>query len=223
MSYNKGIEATKAVKATIQVAGSEVDVYQLPNGSYVYSQLSATRTLGLSQSDWGSYERSIKGSDGALFAANTDLKALSDKGSDGALFAKTYIPAGRTRIAAVSQEMITGYWVWKLSNGNKQAMALVMALIAEALNRRSDAVFAVNKTEAQYETQTAKVRQDLIDSFFNALESQSDLYYDRNDSEEDNTAYMENQADIQEFKDFDWTAAECAIILKSYNNIFIPA
>ncbi|MEM6437476.1 MAG: hypothetical protein AAF773_27015, partial [Cyanobacteria bacterium P01_D01_bin.115] len=57
---------------------------------------------------------------------------------------------GQGRINALPLEVVTAFWVWQCSQGNKQAIALVMALATETLDRRFDTAFGVSRTEGEY-------------------------------------------------------------------------
>ncbi|MEM6434513.1 MAG: hypothetical protein AAF773_11770, partial [Cyanobacteria bacterium P01_D01_bin.115] len=57
---------------------------------------------------------------------------------------------GQGRINALPLEVVTAFWVWQCSQGNKQAISLVMALATETLDRRFDTAFGVSRTEGEY-------------------------------------------------------------------------
>lgn len=47
-------------------------------------------------------------------------------------------------------EVVSAYWVYECSKGNKQALSLVIALTNETLARRFDSAFGVQRTEDDY-------------------------------------------------------------------------
>jgi hypothetical protein len=56
---------------------------------------------------------------------------------------------GQSRFNALPLEVATAYWVNQCFQGNKQALALVMALATETLERRFDTAFGVTRTEQE--------------------------------------------------------------------------
>jgi len=56
---------------------------------------------------------------------------------------------GQSRFNALPLEVATAYWVNQCFQGNKQALALVMALATETLERRFDNAFGVSRTETE--------------------------------------------------------------------------
>lgn len=131
----------RAERKVIQVAGTELEVFMLPNGEYRYSQTSTTAALNRKEDDVRKY--------------------IERTNPDAAVDALT-LQVGRTRVKGLTSTAVTEYWHWKAENGNKEAKALVKALTAEALERRADSAFGNTKTEAEYEQQTVKVRLELL-------------------------------------------------------------
>ncbi|WOD37293.1 hypothetical protein [Nodosilinea sp. E11] len=58
---------------------------------------------------------------------------------------------GQTRISAIPLSVVSKYWLWQSYRGNKQAFALVDALLEESLERRFDAAFGVERSESDRE------------------------------------------------------------------------
>lgn len=56
---------------------------------------------------------------------------------------------GQSRFNALPLEVATAYWVNQCFQGNKQALALVMALATETLERRFDTAFGVTRSEQE--------------------------------------------------------------------------
>ncbi len=56
---------------------------------------------------------------------------------------------GQTRIQAIPLNVVGKYWLWQSYRGNKQAFALIDALLEESLERRFDAAFGVERSESE--------------------------------------------------------------------------
>jgi AraC-like DNA-binding protein len=136
------IESIKATRATVQIGALEVDGFMLPDGSYRMSQAQVAQAVE-------------KPPVNALrFLESTALKSiLGESYTD-------YIPEqieiepeqsrrGQSRFNALPLEVATAYWVNQCFQGNKQALALVMALATETLERRFDAAFGATRTEQE--------------------------------------------------------------------------
>lgn len=141
-------DTVKAVKKTVQVAGLSVDVFQMPDGSYVYSMTSAAKAIGKADNSFLQF-RSSKRPEALAIKALPFLQ-VSYEGH--------HIP-----IKAVPGEALNIYWSYWMTKGSVEAGALVTALATEALTRRADAAFSVTQTEAHYESKTAELRLDLIE------------------------------------------------------------
>lgn len=129
----------RARRAIIQLGNIEVEGFQLPDGSYRMSQSQTAEIVGKDESN--------------------ARKFLSSKGVK-ALLGKAYTPGkievepgdqirGQTRINALPLAVVSAFWVWECSRGNKRALALVMAMTLETLERRFDAAFDVERSEAE--------------------------------------------------------------------------
>ena len=170
MAYQAGHETIKGERAVITVAGKEVEVFMLPNGTYAYTATSACKAIGKRDTDWVAYQRSIKGSTPTQGIAGSTDSTLGDfalslvhKGSTPTQVEGVLVSIGRTRIKAVSDTQVAGYWAWKAKNGNVEAEALLSSLATEALNRRANVVFGVKVSEEQVEQRTATIRLNLIE------------------------------------------------------------
>lgn len=135
------MQVTKGERAVIKVAGSDVEVFMLPNGEYRYSQTSAAQALDKKEGDIRQY-----------------LRESNPEAANGSQL----VAVGRTRVKGLTEEAVTQYWQWKAGNGNQQALALVTALAGEALRRRADAAFGTTQSEAVYEAKTAQIRTELL-------------------------------------------------------------
>ncbi|MEL6383825.1 MAG: hypothetical protein AAFQ89_15495 [Cyanobacteria bacterium J06626_18] len=133
----------RAKRSVVAIGELEIEGFQMPDGSYRMSQTQAAEIVGLS-------ERNARD-----FLRSSAIKRLLGEGYTPAI-TEVEIDAseqsrGQSRINALPLEIVTAYWVWQCFRGNKQAIALVMALATEALDRRFDAAFGVTRSEAEYD------------------------------------------------------------------------
>ncbi|MFM7425035.1 MAG: hypothetical protein ACKO7W_08605 [Elainella sp.] len=135
--HNEG--SVKATRATVQIGSFAVDGFMLPDGSYKMSLTQAAEIVGLGVQNASDFLRS------------KTLKSL---------LGESYTPQiyeiepedqlrGQSRIRALPLEIVRKYWLWQAYRGNKQAMALVDALMAETLERRFDQAFGVSRSEEE--------------------------------------------------------------------------
>ncbi|MFN7717260.1 MAG: hypothetical protein ACK5QS_17570, partial [Pseudanabaenaceae cyanobacterium] len=69
------------------------------------------------------------------------------------------IESGQTRFNAIPLDVVTAYWLYQSSQGNKQALSLVWALLSESLDRRFDNAFGVVRTETERnDATTARIK-----------------------------------------------------------------
>lgn len=144
-------ESIKATRASVQIGSIEVDGFMLPDGSYRMSLTQAALCVGLGVQNASDFLRS---------------KAIK------ALLGESYTPQifeidptedqlrGQSRIRGLPLEVVSAYWLWQSHRGNKQALALCMALIIESLERRFDVAFGVTRTERERnERLTSRIQQ----------------------------------------------------------------
>ena len=130
----------KAKRATIEIGPLSVDGFQMPDGSYRMSLNSASEAVGLLRRN--AFE----------FLRSKAAKRLLGEGFTGSIFEVEVESApdqvrGQTRIQSIPLNIVSKYWLWQSSRGNKQAFALVDALLEETLERRFDAAFGVERSE----------------------------------------------------------------------------
>ncbi|WP_193892316.1 hypothetical protein [Nostoc sp. LEGE 06077] len=128
------------MRATIEIAGIEVEVFQLPSGEYVMSQTQVTEAIDL-QSVYI-----------LRFLESKQSKALPGNDSE---FYTLSVEGSNKPINVVPTKVVSDFWLEQVAKGNTKAFALVNACMQEALERRCDNAFGVNKTEQQYEQQTS--------------------------------------------------------------------
>jgi hypothetical protein len=143
--------STKATRAIVPIGSFAVDGFMLPDGSYRMSQTQAAECVGLS-------ERNAR-----EFLQSKALKSLLGEAYTPAtseIEPDTEQTRGSSRIRALPLEVVSAYWLWQAFRGNKQALALCMALLTETLERRFDAAFGVTRTEPERnERLTARIQQ----------------------------------------------------------------
>lgn len=132
---------SRARRAIIQLGNIEIEGFQLPDGGYRLSQTQAAEAVGLKQQNASDFLRSkaIKALLGKGYTAQISTVEIdSDEQS-----------RGQSRITGIPLEAVSAYWLWQSSRGNRQAVALCMALLTESLERRFDDAFGVERSEAE--------------------------------------------------------------------------
>jgi hypothetical protein len=132
---------TKATRTTIPIGPLEVEGFMLPDGTYAMSQTQAAELVGLT-------ERNAR-----EFLQSKALKSLLGEGYTPAISEEIEADpnqlTGASRIKPLPLEVVSVYWLWQASRGNKTAVSLCVALLTETLERRFDAAFQVDRTEAE--------------------------------------------------------------------------
>ena len=157
-------ESTKASRASIQIGEMTVDGFMLPSGDYRMSQTQAAESVGLT-------ERNARD-----FLNSKAIKRLLGEGYTPAIstveIESTDQNRGQSRINALPLETVSAYWLWQAFRGNKQALALCMALMTETLTRRFDIAFGVERSESDYN----QLLRDQNDALQSTLTSLADAY-----------------------------------------------
>ncbi|MHC0068749.1 hypothetical protein ACWATR_38790 [Nostoc sp. UIC 10890] len=143
-SINELKQYSKAKRASIQIAGIEIEVFQMPNGEYVMSQTQVANAVGVSSSCIFS------------FLHSNAVKALPSNGSEFSVIA---VEGSNKPVNIVPIEVASDFWLSQVSKGNGKAQSLVSACMQEALQRRCDTAFNQAKSEQQYEQQSAINRE----------------------------------------------------------------
>lgn len=124
-------------RAEIDIAGITVEVFMLPNGSYVMSQEQVARIVEV-------HKFLV-----SRFLLSETLKALTGKDFTSHNFTYNDSITGRGqsgRIKAVPIEVASIFWAMQAQRGNSKATALICACVVETLERRCDRIFEVRKT-----------------------------------------------------------------------------
>jgi hypothetical protein len=139
----------KAKRATVAIGSSQVDAFQMPDGSYCMSQAQVAECIGTTPQNASNFLRSKA------------FKALRGGGSTDQSFETIEVESsqqatGGTRINAVPLDVVWAFWLYQCSRGNKQAYNLLAALGLESLERRFDAAFGVERSESDREALLAQ-------------------------------------------------------------------
>lgn len=129
----------KAVRAMIDIAGINVEVFQLPSGEYVMSQ---TQVVNSVDAPKNSIIRFLESSNTKAMLG--EAYELSTMRVEGSIKPINVVPANA----------VTAFWMEQAFKGNTKAQSLIYACTQETLQRRCDNAFNVIKTEQQYEQQT---------------------------------------------------------------------
>ncbi|NEP12042.1 MAG: hypothetical protein F6K14_17900 [Symploca sp. SIO2C1] len=147
-------ESIRATRASVQIGSLEVDAFMLPDGSYRMSQAQVAQAVGKPPVNALRFlgSKAIKGLLGEGYTDYTpqQIEIESEEGKQG-----------QSRFNALPLEVATAYWVNQCFQGNKQALALVMALATETLERRFDNAFGVSRTETERNQRLIQRNQQL--------------------------------------------------------------
>lgn len=140
----------KAKRATIQIGGIEVEVFQLPDGEYVMSQSQVAKAIGKHRFSVSRFldEMWLEGRlDKDYRCHNIDFDSTtSSRGGNG-------------QINIIPIDIASEFWTEQAFKGNIKAQSLIQACIREALERRCDKAFEQVKTEQEYESATTTSRE----------------------------------------------------------------
>ena len=136
-------ESSTATRATIeigtQVGTLIVDGFMLPDGSYRMSLTQSSGAVGFGPQNASDF-LSLKTAKSLLGQGD----AVNNSQIDLALSTHTH---GRSRLRVMSLDAVAAYWQWQASRGNRDALALCIALKSEPLTCRFDTVFGVEHSE----------------------------------------------------------------------------
>ena len=119
-------------RAVIMLGEIELDVFQMPDGSYQLSETGCEKAANKG-------ERSIRD-----FLRGKSPQALPYKGFNAG---KLSVWGEPMKINGIPFELAVAYWTKEAMIGNLQAIALLAACAVEALERRADKAFAVERSE----------------------------------------------------------------------------
>lgn len=121
----------KAVRATILLGDIELDVFQLPDGSYLSSAKQITDIVGLEHQRFAQILRS------------KEFQSLIPKGLDFTHFSTKKFVSNSGKHSGYTLAEVILIWQYAAFKGNRKAFALVVACGIESLEIRADHVFNV--------------------------------------------------------------------------------
>ena len=135
-------ESNTATRATIQIGTRVgtliVDGFMLPDGSYRMSLTQSSGAVGFGPQNASEFLslKAVKSLLGQGYAVNNSQVEL----------ASSTHTHGYRRFRAMSLAAVDAYWQWQASKGNRDALALCMALKSKPLTCRFDTVFGVERS-----------------------------------------------------------------------------
>jgi hypothetical protein len=127
------MQLVKAVRAKILLGDIELDVYQMPNGSYRLAGRNVTDAVGEPNNSLIRLMgvKSLKG------LPHADSSLIQVKAETGESF------------VAIAIEDAAEYWGRLANKGNPKAIAVLIACAIESMERRADAAFGVKRSEEE--------------------------------------------------------------------------
>lgn len=125
---------TKAIRTTIKLGDIDLDVFQLPNGEYRMSLSQVAQALDFDPRK------------GSSFLALEVVKSLTTYTLQGSSFKSENT---NQQIKSLTLDAASTLFVYYATKGNKKAEALSFACVAEALERRADTAFGIQRTEQE--------------------------------------------------------------------------
>jgi hypothetical protein len=167
---------TKATRATVQLGSIVIDGFMLPNGEYRMSLTQTAETVDLGVQNASDFLRSkaLKSLAGASYTPQTFEIEADDQ------------IRGQSRFRGLPLEIVRKYWLYQASRGNKKAIALCDALMAETLERRFDRAFNVTRSEDEWDSR-------LSDAIINQLENELSSAFEEVDTALSREKLLEQQ------------------------------
>lgn len=155
-------QAEVVTRAQVPLGSIDLEGFRLPDGSYRMSQSQAAQLVGkqargifdflksktfkrLQGEALGGFDFLPQAEAEAVYRPDEFVVEIGPEGSQG-----------QTRIRGVHLEVVALYWQWECYRGNKQAFALMVALVAESLERRFDTAFGVERSDADRDEQMSQ-------------------------------------------------------------------
>lgn len=144
-------ESIKATRATVPIGSLTVDGFMLPDGSYRMSLTQAAECIETSTQNASNFlqSRAIKSLLGEGYTPQ-----VFEIESDSQL-------RGQGRFRALPLEVVSAFWYWQATRGNKKAFLLGWALQTESLERRFDNAFGITHTEQEQNDRLSQRIQQL--------------------------------------------------------------
>jgi hypothetical protein len=168
-------DSIRATRATVQIGSMTVDGFMLPDGSYRMSQTQAAECIGKPEIN------------ARRFLGSKAIKALLGQGytPDSIEIESSDQVRGQGRFNALPLPVVTAYWFTQATQGDKQAISLVWALLTESLERRFDKAFGVERGEDDWNQRLsdriiAQLENDLKDALdIESVTKQERDYFER--------------------------------------------
>lgn len=141
----------KVVRAVIILGDIELDVFQMPDGSYQISQSQTTNVVNKPPKRMVELAQSERG------------QILIQSGFEKGLKVQV---EGSKPVNLVPLEVAFQFWVLELAIGNQAALGLVVACGVEALERRADAAFGIIRTEEERNQRFITRRDGILSRHF---------------------------------------------------------
>ena len=138
----------KAERTTVDVGEIQINAYMLPDGTYRLAGRNVTDAVEKHDSSL----RETMGVRSLKALPHADLSLSEVRANTG----ETFVP--------VAIEDAVAYWAIMASKGNVKALAIVVALATESLERRADRAFGIQRTE-QERDERMKLRVKRITAF----------------------------------------------------------
>jgi hypothetical protein len=163
-------ESVKASRSTVTLGSFVIDGFMLPNGEYRMSLSQAAEAVGLTARN--AFD----------FLQSKTFKSLMGEGytvSISEIESDQSQMRGQSRIRALPLEIVGKYWHWQSHRGNKQAYALVDALILETLERRFDRAFGITRSEDDWDRRMSDRIIDHMEVSLSAAYEEADVAMSR--------------------------------------------
>jgi hypothetical protein len=177
----------KAQRQTILIGPIEVEGFMMPDGSYRMSQTQSAEAIEKSEITARRFldSKGIKSLLGKAFRPDTiQIEKPENRGA--------------FEFNAIPLEVVSAFWLWEASKGNKKAIALCYALMTETLERRFDSAFGVERSEADYNqlltARLQKTEQQL--ALLSDAYAEPDILRERVSRLEDEIKRLDGQIDI---------------------------
>jgi hypothetical protein len=169
-------DSVKATRATVTLGTLTIDGFMLPNGEYRMSLTQTAETVDLGVQNASDFLRSKA------------LKSLAGEGYTPQTFEIETDDQvrGQGRFRGLPLEIVRKYWLYQASRGNKKAIALCDALMAETLERRFDRAFNVTRSEDEWDRR-------LADAIINQLENVASNAFNEADAATSRERLLEQQ------------------------------
>jgi hypothetical protein len=160
----------KAVRKTMKLGDIELDVFQLPDGEYRYSQTQAF--ISIADEEYDTKQASKR-----YIEICTSKKAQHLSVPTLQTYEKTKIEGENQIVKLISQADVMSFWAMAAFLGHTKALGLLMACGIEALERRADALFQVVRDEQERNDRMAArqkgkvARRTLTDAVKHYIES----------------------------------------------------